>query len=113
MASQKRVLVQFGDHNRSGHVPSAYKSSKTEFELLIERVRDVCTIVLQVKDEEWGGAFVDYFEDTVPDKNIFRIVKGKKVAEDSYWFRKGRSRSRVYSDSDPGTSSTRPSWTRR
>ena len=56
---------------------------------------------------------MDYFEDTVPDKNIFRIVKGKKVAEDSYWFRKGRSRSRVYSDSDPGTSSTRPSWTRR
>ena len=57
-------------------IPSAYKSSKTEFELLIERVRDVCTIFLQVKDEEWGGAFVDYFEDTVPDKNIFRIVKG-------------------------------------
>ena len=76
MASQKRVLVQFGYHNHSGHVPSAYKSSKTEFELLIERVRDVCTIFLQVKDEEWGGAFVDYFEDTVPDKNIFRIVKG-------------------------------------
>ena len=70
MASQKRVLVQFGDHNRSGHVPSAYKSSKTEFELLIERVQDVysdllppnCTIFPQVKDEEWGGAFVDYFE---------------------------------------------------
>ena len=58
MASQKRVLVQFGDHNRSGHVPSAYKSSKTEFELLIERVRDVysdlppnCKIFLQVKDD--------------------------------------------------------------
>ena len=52
MVSQKRVLVQFGYHNRSGHVPSAYKSSKTEFELLIERVQDVCTIFLQVKDED-------------------------------------------------------------
>ena len=75
MASQKRVLVQFGYHNRSGHVPSAYKSSKTEFELLIERVRDVCTIFLQVKDEDTVYC-VDYFEDTVPDKNTFRIVKG-------------------------------------
>ena len=37
-----------------------------------------------MKDEEWGGAFVDHFEGTVPDKNIFRIVKGNKVAEDSY-----------------------------
>ena len=72
-----------------------------------------CTIFLQVKDEEWGGAFVDHFEGTVPDKNIFRIVKGNKVAEDSYWFRKGHSQSRVYGDGDPGTSSTCPSWTRR
>ena len=110
MASQKRVLVQFGYHNRSGHVPSAYKSSKTEFELLIERVRDVCTIFLQVKDEEWGGAFVDYFEDIVPDKNIFRIVKGYKGCRGQLLVQKG---SQVYSDSDPGSSSTRQSWTRR
>ena len=61
MASQKRVLVQFGDHNHSGHVPSAYKSLKTEFELLIERVQDIysdllplnCTIFLQVKELLW------------------------------------------------------------
>ena len=45
---------------------------------------------------------MDHF---VPDKNIFRIVKGNKVAEDSYWFRKGHSQSRVYGDGDPGTSS--------
>ena len=86
MASQKKVLVQFGDHNRSVHVPSASQSSKSERELLIERVRDIycdflppnCTIFLQVEDEEWGGVFVDYFEGTVPDKSIFRMVTGKK-----------------------------------
>ena len=37
-----------------------------------------------------GRSFCGLFEGTVPDKNIFRIVKGKKVAEDSYWFRKSR-----------------------
>ena len=74
-----------------------------------------CTIFLQVKDEEWGGDFVDYFEGTVTDKSIFRIVTGKKVAEDSYWLRKGRSQSKAYDDGDPGTSSTKkgPSLTRR
>ena len=86
MASQKRVLLQFGDHSRCIDVPSASGSSKSERELVIERVRrDVysdllppnCTIFLQVKDEEWGGAFVDYFEDTVPDKSIFRVVTAK------------------------------------
>ena len=59
-----------------------------------------------MKDEECGGVFVDYFEGTVPDKSIFRIVTGKKVAEDSYWFRKSSSWSKVYGDGDPGTSST-------
>ena len=38
MASQKRVLVQLGDHNSSVHVPSASQSSKSECELLIEQV---------------------------------------------------------------------------
>ena len=38
--------------------------------------------------------------------SIFRIVTGKKVAEDSYWFRKGHSRSKGYGDGDPGTRST-------
>ena len=41
MASQKRVLLQFGDHNHCIDVPSASQSSKSEQELLIERVRDV------------------------------------------------------------------------
>ena len=53
----------------------------------IERVQDVysdllpsnCTIFLQVKDEEWEGVFVDYFEGTVPEKSIYRIVTAKPV----------------------------------
>ena len=68
--------MQLGNHNSSVHVPTASQSSKSEPELLIERVRDVysdllplnCTIFLQVKDEKWGGAFVNYFEGTVPDE---------------------------------------------
>ena len=38
MASQKRVLLQFDDHNRCIDVPGASQSSKSEWELLIEQV---------------------------------------------------------------------------
>ena len=37
MASQKRVLLQFGDHSRCIDVPSASGSSKSERELLLNR----------------------------------------------------------------------------
>ena len=30
-----------------------------------------------MKDEEWGGAFVDYFEDRVPDKSVLRVIVEK------------------------------------
>ena len=33
-----------------------------------DKIEDNDAVVLQMKDEEWGGAFVDYFEDRVPDK---------------------------------------------
>ena len=83
--------MQLGDHNSSVHVPTASQSSKSEPELLIERVRDVyshllpsnCTIFLQVKDEKWGGAFVGYFEGTVTDeyfqeRRLHRTVIGSE-----------------------------------
>ena len=90
-------------------------------------------IYLQVKDEEWGGIFVDFFEDDVVHKSVFRMVamsdfqlcvneaaielalaepslirkRGellenarKKVADDGYCFKKGKSRSKVYGSSD-------------
>ena len=30
-----------------------------------------------MKDKEWGGAFVDYFEDGVPDKSVLRDIVEK------------------------------------
>ena len=30
-----------------------------------------------MKDEEWGGTFVDYFEDRVPDKSVLRVIVEK------------------------------------
>ena len=79
--------MQLGDHNSSVHVPTAFQSSKSEPELLIERVRDVyshllpsnCTIFLQVKDEKWGGALWATLK-ALSLTSIFRIVTGKKVA---------------------------------
>ena len=38
MASQKRVLLQFDDHNRCIDIPGASQSSKSDRELIIEQV---------------------------------------------------------------------------
>ena len=86
MAALKKALVQFNENSRCVDVPNA-SSLQSERELLIERIKDVyndllspnCTIFLQKKDEEWGGAFVDYFESAVPDRSVFRIVIAKPV----------------------------------
>ena len=86
MAEPKRVLLQFGDNSRCAEVPSA-SSLQSERELLIERIQEVysdllppnCNIFLQLKDEQWGGVFVDYFESTIPDRSIFKIVTAKPV----------------------------------
>ena len=40
MASQKRVLLQFGNHSRYIDIPSTSRSSKSERELLIERMKN-------------------------------------------------------------------------
>ena len=77
----KRVLVQLGNYNRIIRVDSA-SGHLSEREALISYIRATFsdkighedTITLQMKDENWAGAFVDYFQDTVPDKSVFRAI---------------------------------------
>lgn len=83
--TKKRVLVRFGENCKSVVPIPCENSSSTERDLLEESVakefRDLISendrICLQLKDEEWDGMFVDFREDVVPDRSIFRIVVSK------------------------------------
>ena len=46
-------------------------------ETFSDKIKDNDAVILQMKDEEWGGAFIDYFEDRVPDKSILRVIVEK------------------------------------
>jgi len=78
----KKVLVQLGSYNR---VVAVDGGSRSEREALISSIRETFSdkigdndgVVLQMKDEEWGGAFVDYFEDRVPDKSVLSVIVEK------------------------------------
>lgn len=82
MDGTKKVLVQLGSYNR---VVAVDGGSRSEREALISSIRETFSdkiedndaVVLQMKDEEWGGAFVDYFEDRVPDKSVLRVIVEK------------------------------------
>lgn len=106
MDGTKKVLVQLGSYNR---VVTVDDTSRSEREALIssirvtfsDKIKDSDAIILQMKDEEWGGAFIDYFEDRVPDKSILRVIVEKPqvsicTVSESYTFKKGKSRSKRY-----------------
>ena len=87
MDERKRVLVQFGDNCRCIVVPTTSEITQLERKLLEEEICNVFNnllaprdkIYLQVKDEEWGGIFVDVFENDVVHKSVFRMVAIKPV----------------------------------
>jgi len=86
MSSEKQVLVQLGSYNRVVTLDCGSLSGATEREAILASIRSAFsieqndTVTLQVKDESWGGAFVDYFKDCVPDKTVFQVVVDKPQA---------------------------------
>ena len=84
---KKTVLVQLASFSRKVEfeVPSE-TDKKTEREVLVEQIRASYkerikiedTITLQIKDEDWGGLFVDFFTENIPDKSVFKIIVEKK-----------------------------------
>ena len=85
--SNKRVLVQLESFSRvvdfsPEQAMGTEQSVVTEREFLLKEIRHVYRerispsdkLFLQVKDEEWGGVFVDFFSDVVPDKSIFKVI---------------------------------------
>ena len=84
---RKRVLAQFGDNCRCIVVPTTSETTQSERKLLEEEIRNVFSdllaprdkIYLLVKDEEWRGIFVDFFEDDVVHKSVLRMVTYKEM----------------------------------
>ena len=91
MDGTKQVLVQLGSHNRVVAVQDSVSGSLLEREALIsstritfsDKIEGDDTITLQLKDEDWGGVFVDYYQDKVPDKSMFRVIVEKPQVSNS------------------------------
>jgi len=84
--SKKAILVQLSFNQKVEFEVPPEGMNKTEREVLLEQIRISYrewinvedSITLQVK--EWGGEFVDYFSDSIPDKSVVRVlVERKKV----------------------------------
>ena len=83
----KRVLVQVGSNNRVVAIDRTSSDDLTEREALIwsirieygDKIASQDNITLQLKDEDWGGIFFDFFQDSVPDRSIFKAVVEKQV----------------------------------
>ena len=77
----EEVLVQIGDHNRVVQF-SREASSGTERECLLaaiktayeDKIGEGDKITLQLKNEDWGGFFVDFFRDDVEHKSVLRML---------------------------------------
>jgi len=88
MSAEKKVLVCFGDRKRCVNIPA---ESENDLEYLnaiaIEVLKDVLPtsaiqIFLQLKDEEWGGEFVDIYDNQViEDRSIVKMVVSE-IAEE-------------------------------
>ena len=76
----KPVLVQLGSHN---WIVVVQGGGNSEQEALISaicvtyKIAKSDSIMLQMKDEEWAGAFVDYFQDNIPDRSVFMAIVEK------------------------------------
>ena len=83
MASKKRILVKFGESSR------VFSLVEDDINSLIADIRvnyageipENARIILQIKEEELNGEFVDIDVDnqSIPDKSILRVVVLRKV----------------------------------
>ncbi len=79
MASTKQVLVRFGAHSwvvRFCSQEDLVPSIRTAFaDVSAEASQASAKLVVQLKDEQWGGEFVDLREgQEVPDHTVLRVA---------------------------------------
>ena len=76
MSSMKKVLVRFGDRCK----PVQFTGGDLHKEIRKAFVLNEEDFFLQIKDEEWGGEFVDLSdEQEIPDKSVLKMVLMNEV----------------------------------
>lgn len=87
---QKSVLVSVGGRSRVVSFCTGVASEKSTLTAAVKATfRDLLSakqdFFLQVKDDDWGGAFVELQEDqTIPDKAVIEAVIVQKCSEVLY-----------------------------
>lgn len=81
MSADKKVLVCFGDRKRTISIPVGVDISDEEslrnnaYEVFQDLLSPSIPIVFQLKDEEWGGEFVDLLSgQAIEDKSIVKMI---------------------------------------
>ena len=91
MEAEKSVLVTFWGRNRIVTFYTGLQSDESSVTAAVRtNFRDVIKdeqFFLQMKNEDWGGAFVELLEDqTIPDKAVIEAVAVQKRTEVFYPF---------------------------
>jgi len=84
MAAAKQVLVCYGESRRVLTLDSSADASESEALLALCRQEfrsqlpddrgGAYTLTLQVKSEDWGGLFIDFVEQAVADRAVFKLI---------------------------------------
>ena len=72
-----QVLVRIGPHSRVVRIESRRELVPTIRRSFadVPRVANACKLLVQIKDEDWGGEFVDLKEDQViPDRSVLNVI---------------------------------------
>ena len=90
MAARK-ALVHFAQHTRPITFQTQESTKKTR-EVILDSIKcsfsdqlsDLVgrTLILQVCDDDWGGAFVDLLTQDVPDRSILQVVVKDRPTSD-------------------------------
>ncbi len=79
-AREKRVLVLYGGSKRVLTLSPRSAGDPTEREAVVRQAKQMfhlppgARVVLQLRDEEWGGEFVDYVREEIQDKAVYRLA---------------------------------------
>lgn len=76
----KTVLVSMEDNNQvvafgwTSNVPVDSEALTLAVKAAFSDVLPGQTFFLQIKSEEWGGVFVDTFQQEIPDKSMIKAI---------------------------------------
>lgn len=90
MAQPKKVLVCLGENRRevmfSGNAKDLLEGVVEVFsDVLSAQKISASQLVLQLKNEDWGGDFLDIDKVTaeIPDKSVIKVVKMSQLSRDT------------------------------